>query len=125
MVTPIGFYFPLGSSAYTHFSVTSSGDLVFGDTPIDRNTNYMMYPLHGSGLTHITPKINILGLYGYASDSSYVKKTLVGTAPNRELIVEFFLNIIQTNSRTFHWQVHLHENGNIEIVFPSQSKQHL
>lgn len=125
MVTPIGFYFPLGNSAYTNFSVTSSGDIVFGDTPLDMESDYSELPLVDEYRGLQAPKINILGKGGYASDSSYIKKTIIGTAPERELIVEFKLNCTQSNTRTVQWQIHLHENGNIEIVFPSQIQHHI
>ena len=117
-VQSIGFSFPFGNSTYTQFSVNSDGNLRLGSTVT--TTSAYSTPFSSSYANSNNPKINAFGCDGYLSTGHYVKKLLVGDSM---LCVEFCMGTYtsSTRSQLYKWQIHLHTNGKVEIVFPSSS----
>ena len=114
----IGFPFMFGEDSYTQFSVNTDGNLRLGST-VTGTTNYSN-PFNATNANANNPKINFMGCDGYQTDSCYVYKELVGTAPNRILVVEFAMSTYNTTSRPslLRWQVQLFEgSNNIQIVY--------
>ena len=117
-VQNIGFTFNFAGTNYTQFSVNSDGNLRFGSTVT--GTNYYTTPFSSTNAGYNNPKINFMGCDGYQTDSCYVYKEVVGTAPNRVLVVEFAMSTYNTASRPslLRWQVQLFEgSNNIQIVY--------
>ena len=119
----IGFSFPFANSTYSQFSVTHDGNLRLGPNLAISSSGNQGSPFFPSRAGTNNPKINFMGCAGYSSDSVFVHKQLFGSAPNRILVVEFALQTYVTSSRPslLRWQVQLHENGDIQIVYPSQA----
>lgn len=117
----IGFTFPFADTSYTTFSATLAGDLRLGAVALTSGSTQGS-PFHRLRANLNKPKINFFGCTGYASDSAYVRRQVFGSAPDRVLVVEFALQTYNTSSRAalFRYQVQLHENGDIQIVYPSQ-----
>ena len=116
----IGFPFIFGEDSYTQFSVNTDGNLRLGPT-VTGTTNYST-PFNATNANANNPKINFMGCDGYQTDSCYVYKEIVGTAPNRVLVVEFAMSTYNTTSRPslLRWQVQLFEgSNNIQIVYAS------
>ena len=120
-VQTIGFSFPFGASSYTQYSVNTDGNLRLGSTAtgtLDYTT-----PFNSTNANSNSPKINAFGCDGYGvSGSHYVKSLLsVNDDGDSMLVVEFctgtFTNATRNN--LYKWQIQLHTNGNIDIVFPS------
>ena len=118
----IGFDFPFADTVYSQFSVTLAGDLRLGGTRALTSGNTQGSPFHPTRAALNKPKINFFGCTGYVSDSAYVHRQVFGEYPDRVLVVDFALQTFNTSSRPslFRYQVHLHENGDIEVVYPSQ-----
>lgn len=119
----IGFSFPFADTSYSQFSVTHDGNLRLGPLLALSSSGNQGSPFFASRASTNNPKINFMGCSGYFSDSAFIHKQLFGTAPNRVLVVEFALQTYTTSSRQslLRWQVQLHENGDIEIVYPSRT----
>lgn len=119
----IGFAFPFADTSYTQFSVTLAGNLRLGGELALTTGNNQGSPFHPTRAGSNNPKINFFGCSGYANENTYVRKQTFGTAPNRMLVVEFALKTYATTSRPalYVYQVHLFENGDIEVVYPSQA----
>lgn len=117
----IGFTFPFADTSYSTFSATLAGDLRLGAVALTSGSTQGS-PFHRLRANLNKPKINFFGCTGYASDSAYVRRQVFGSAPDRVLVVEFALQTYNTSSRAalFRYQVQLHENGDIQIVYPSQ-----
>ena len=118
-VQTIGFTFPFGEGDYSQFSVNSDGNLRLGST-VTGTGNYST-PFSSSTANTNNPKINAFGCDGYlVSGTHYVKKKLFGDSL---LVVEFCMGTYTSSTRnfTYKWQIHLHSNGNVEIVFPASS----
>ena len=114
----IGFPFMFGEDSYTQFSVNTDGNLRLGST-VTGTANYST-PFSSTNANINNPKINFMGCDGYQTDSCYVYKEVVGTAPNRVLVVEFAMSTYNTASRPslLRWQVQLFEgSNNIQIVY--------
>ena len=116
----IGFVFRFGAEAYQSFSVNTDGNLRLGETVTltGNNTN----PFNSTNSNVNNPKINAFGLDGmFANAGNYVRSELVGTAPNRVRVVEFCGSTYVSSSRSalIRWQIHLSENGDIQMVFDS------
>lgn len=122
IVLPIGFSFPFAADDYTQFSVTGDGNLRLGPVQAISSSGNQGSPFFPSRAGTNNPKINFFGCAGYVSDSAYVYKQLFGTSPNRVLVVEFALQTYTSSSRPslMRYQVQLHENGDIQIVYPSR-----
>ena len=116
-VQSIGFVFPFGNDVFTQFSVNTDGNLKLGGSPTG-TSNYST-PFSSSNANVNSPKINAFGCDGYGvANSHYVKKMMVGDSM---LVVEFCTGTFNstTQSQLYKWQVHLHTNGNVEIVYPA------
>lgn len=119
----IGFSFPFADTSYTQFSVTHDGNLRLGSVLAISSSGNQGSPFVASRAGTNNPKINFMGCSGYSSDSVFVHKQLFGSAPERVLVVEFALQTYVTASRPslLRWQVQMHENGDIQIAYPSQA----
>ena len=120
-VQNIGFTFPFASSQYTQFSVTHDGTLRLGSVVATSNTSNYSQFFHPSRCNTNNPKLNFFGCRGYSSDSVHIYKQVFGTAPDRILVVDFALSTYNSSSRRSieRYQVHLHENGDIEVIYNS------
>ena len=119
-VTDIGFTFNFAGTDYTQFSVNSDGNLRLGGTVT--GTSYYTTPFSSTNANNNNPKINMMGCDGYITDSGYVYKEVIGTAPDRVCVIEFATSTYATASRNslLRWQVQLYETSNeIQIAFPS------
>lgn len=119
----IGFSFPFADTSYTQFSVTHDGNLRLGSELALSSSGNQGSPFVASRAGTNNPKINFMGCAGYSSDTVFVHKQVFGMAPERVLVVEFALQTYVTSSRQslLRWQVQMHENGDIQIVYPSQA----
>ena len=117
----IGFNFPFADTNYSQFSVTHDGNLRLGNVLAVSSSGNQGSPFVASRAGTNNPKINFMGCAGYSSDSIYVHKQLFGSSPDRVMVVEFALQTYISSSRPslLRWQVQLHENGDIQIVYPS------
>lgn len=119
-VQDIGFTFNFAGTDYTQFSVNSDGNLRLGSTVT--GTNYYTTPFNASNANQNNPKINMMGCDGFITDSGFVYKEVIGTAPDRVCVIEFATSTFTSASRNslLRWQVQLFETSNeIQIVFPS------
>ena len=120
----IGFTFPFANGTYTQFSVTHDGNLRLGPVLALSSSGNQGSPFVASRAGSNNPKINFFGCSGYTSDTNYIHKQLFGTAPDRVLVVDFCLATYGGGANTrpsdLRYQVHLHENGDIEVVYPSR-----
>ncbi len=119
----IGFSFPFASSDYTKFSVNTDGNLRLGST-LTGTGNYSS-PFSVSNSVINNPKINFLGCDGYMLDTGahrgcVLKQNFVD-AGDSMLVVEFATSTFNSTSRQslLRWQVQLHNNGNILVVYHS------
>ena len=115
-VTPIGFTYYLMGVPYTQFSATSNGIIQLGATAVSGST-YV-----ASGGTVASPKISAFGGDLQTGSSGKVHSKVVGTAPNRCLVVEFlnmnlyYVSGVFGNDATY--QVRLYEaTGVMEFVY--------
>jgi hypothetical protein len=118
-VQNIGFSFPFGDGVYTQYSVNTDGNLRLGGTVT--GTSSYSTPFSSSNANANSPKINAFGCDGYGvANSHYVKAQSVGDSM---LVVEFCMGTYNSTTRNnlYKWQVQLHTNGNIAIVFPDAS----
>lgn len=122
-VEEIGFTFPFADTSFSQFSVTLAGVLRLGGSRALTSSGYQGSPFHPTNVSKNCPKIVFFGCTGYASDSAYVHHQVFGDAPSRVLVVEFAMQTYNTASRhsLFRYQVQLFENGDIQIVYPSQT----
>ena len=122
-VRNIGFSFPFGEENYTKYSVNTDGNLRLGPT-VTGTTNYTT-PFSSSLAITNNPKINAFGCDGYGVSGSHYVKELKTVDDNGDtlLVVEFCMGTYNTTTRDnlYKWQIHLYQNGNVEIVFPSAS----
>ena len=119
-VQNIGFTFNFAGTNYTQFSVNSDGNLRFGSTVT--GTNYYTTPFSSTNAGYNNPKINFMGCDGYLTDLGHITYKVVGTAPDRILVVEFATSTYNSTSRDaiLSWQVQLFEGSNdIQIVYAS------
>ena len=115
-VTNIGFNYYFMGNLFSQFSVNADGVLGLGTTAISGTT------VSGGSVT--TPKISALCADLYVSASGKVHYKLVGTAPNRCLVVEWTGMAVTYNTTALNgnstWQVRLYEgSGLLEYVYGS------
>jgi hypothetical protein len=111
-VTNIGFNFVLMGNNYTQFSASSNGTMALGGTAIGT----AIYTAAGGTTT--TPLIASWGSDGVTTTNG-VRSKLVGTAPNRCLVVEFNMSLYWLGSApASQMQVRLYEtSGVIQLVY--------
>lgn len=117
-VTSIGFNFIFMGNIYTQFSASSNGIIQLGSSAVS-SSNYV-----ASGGTVSSPKISAFGADLGTGTTGSVKSKLVGTAPNRCLVIEFKnMTLLWTSSYTNDgtYQARFYENGVIEFVYGSMS----
>ena len=112
----IGFNFPFAEDVYTQYSVNADGNLKLGGT-VTGTSNYSS-PFSSTNANSNNPKINVFGCDGYAESTHYVKALTRG---DTLLVVEICVGTFTSTTRSnlYKWQVQLHVNGNIDIVYPS------
>ncbi|MBR3412181.1 MAG: fibronectin type III domain-containing protein [Bacteroidales bacterium] len=131
-VRSIGFRFPFGSATYSQFSVNTDGNLRLGSTAT--GTGSYTTPFSSANANVNNPKINFFGANGYGTVGSHYVKALQTLDANNDsmLVVEFCTGtyLTATRSNLYKWQVQLHHNGDIEVVYgpapaapPSASRQ--
>jgi hypothetical protein len=119
-VTNIGFDFWLNGTRFTQFSASSNGLMALGSTAV--STGYVM-----SVGTAANPHLSAFNADLRAGlTTGKVHYKVVGTAPNRTLVVEFFeMQVFYTATSTIGtstWQVRLYENPNVvEYVYGTMS----
>jgi trimeric autotransporter adhesin len=109
----IGFTFNFNGTNYTQFSVSPDGWILLGGaTAVNQFTNT------------VTSATNIPKIYPYWDDlatgtNGNVSYLLTGTAPNRILVVEWFVTIPRntTGAANSTFQAWLYENGRIEFRY--------
>ena len=117
-VTNIGFNFTLMGNVYSQFSASADGYVGLGGTAVSGTTN--------GGASTTTPKISALGGDLYVGASGKIHYKLIGTTPNRCLVIEFNTMAItysttaaQANST---YQVRLYESNVLEFVYGAMSR---
>ena len=115
-VTNIGFNFVLMGNTYTQFSASSNGTMALGATAIGTAV------YSASGGTVVTPLIAPWGSDGVTAGNGVISK-VVGTAPNRCLVVEFNMSLYWLGSApASQMQVRLYETTSvIQIVYGSMA----
>lgn len=116
-IQQIGFSFPFAEETFTQFSVNSDGNLRFGSTVT--GTGSYTTPFSSTNANTNSPKINAFGCDGYTTTGHYIYSELVGAAPNRIRVVEYCIGTYTSSTRNnlYKFQVHLHENGDINIIY--------
>ncbi|RKS25670.1 putative secreted protein (Por secretion system target) [Flavobacterium endophyticum] len=119
-VTNIGFDFHFMGTRFTQFSVQEDGILQLGATAAPTNT----YTISGGSAT--SPRLSALNAdFRTGSTTGKIHYKVVGTAPNRVLVVEFFnMQLFYTSAAmagTSTWQMRLYEKGNIEYAYGTVS----
>lgn len=111
----IGFNFFFGNSYYNKFSVTENGSLGLGNIAIGSVGNSGTFGYYTTSIPKISPfaRDNATGTTGY------VKYKLVGQAPNRVLVVEYYITIPITIS----FQIQLFEGSNDVIMVYGNTNQ--
>lgn len=116
-VTNIGFDYYFMGTRFTQFSVQEDGILQLGATAVGTN----VYTLTGGTL--VAPRLSAFNAdMRTGTTTGKIHYKLVGTAPNRALIVEFtdmqlFYTASPGTAGTSTWQMRLYENGNLEYVY--------
>lgn len=119
-VYPIGFKFGFNNTVYSNFSMSPDGWILLGTaTPSSQFSNAVVS-------TTNTPKI-----YPYWDDlatgtTGNVRFETQGTAPNRVLVVEWFVTVPRntTGAANSNFQVVLHEGSNqIEFLYGAMGPQ--
>jgi hypothetical protein len=115
-VTNIGFNFTFMSTIYSQFSASSNGVMQLGSTAVSTTTTT------SSGGTTAAPKFSALGsdaITASLADGGGVTSKVVGTAPNRCLIVQWVSYSYWSNTASpATFQVRLYEtSGVVEYVY--------
>ncbi|HEU4497070.1 MAG TPA: G8 domain-containing protein, partial [Flavobacterium sp.] len=118
-VTNIGFTYTLMGNSYTQFSASANGVMQLGATAVAGAT----YVASGGSIA--SPRISAFGGDSQTGSNGKVHWKLVGSAPNRCLVVEFLnMNLYYVsgsygNDATY--QGSLYENGSLEFVYGTMS----
>jgi hypothetical protein len=113
-VTNIGFNFQLMGNIYSQFSASADGLVGLGSVAVSGTTI--------SGGSSTTPKISAMAGDLYVGAAGKVHYKLVGTAPNRCLVVEFNnMAVFYSSTASYainNYQVRLYEtSGVVELVY--------
>lgn len=119
-ITNIGFDFHLMGSRFTQFSVQEDGIVQLGGTVVSTNA----YTISGGSAT--SPRLSALNAdFRTGATTGKIHYKVVGTAPNRVLVVEFLnMQLFYTSAAmtgTSTWQIRLYEKGNIEYAYGTVS----
>ncbi len=117
------FSFTFNQEAYTGLIIYSNGYISFGDYHSIKNK-----PISQADNANLKGVISAFGAdlngkYNIAGKTAQIAYTTIGTAPNRTFVVEwsnfrfYSTSTLITNSYTFNFQIHLHENGTIDVVY--------
>lgn len=113
-VNNFGFNYYFMGNLYTQFSANADGILGLGASAVSGTSV--------SGGSATTPKISALGADLYVSASGKVHYKIIGTAPNRCLVVEWTGMAVTYNTTAANgnsqWQVRLYESsGVVEYIY--------
>jgi hypothetical protein len=123
---PIGFDFVINGNTFDRFGINNNGWISFGKsalTPsVDMNTTSAYTPL--SSTTTITPpelrtRVSALGRDLQAQTGAELRYELIGTAPNRTLVIQWkgYRKYLATGDN-YNFQIRLNETSNtVEIVY--------
>ncbi len=117
-VTNIGFSFEFMGSTFTQFSASSNGAIRLGGSTISSTTIGTSFPLNNQSI--IAPYLQDIETHS----NGKVHYKLVGSSPNRCLVVEFLNMRINFNSTSSNatFQARLYEGTNIiEFVYGAMS----
>jgi hypothetical protein len=120
-ITNIGFTFIFMGNVFTQFSVQEDGILQLGSTLVPTNT----YTINGGSLT--SPRLSAFNAdFRTGTTTGKIHYKLIGTAPNRTLIVEFKdMQLFYTfpgTAGTSTWQMRLYEtSGILEYIYGAMS----
>ncbi|MEI2748120.1 MAG: proprotein convertase P-domain-containing protein [Ferruginibacter sp.] len=117
-VTNIGFSFNFMGTAFTQFTASSNGALRMGGSAISTTTIGTSFPVNNQSI--IAPYLGDLETHS----NGKVHYKLIGSSPNRTLVVEFLNMRINFNSTSSDatFQVRLYETTNvIEFVYGNMS----
>jgi hypothetical protein len=117
-VTNIGFSFNFMGAAFTQFTASSNGALRLGGSAISTTTIGTSFPVNNQSI--IAPYLGDLETHS----NGKVHYKLIGSSPNRTLVVEFLNMRINFNSSSSDgtFQVRLYETTNvIEFVYGNMS----
>ncbi|RYE10633.1 MAG: hypothetical protein EOP51_33065, partial [Sphingobacteriales bacterium] len=117
-VTNIGFNFCYMGSVYTQFTVSANGVMQLGSSAVSGST-YV-----ASGGTATAPKFGAItsdAITASAADGGGVTSKLIGTAPNRCLVIQWVSYLYWLNSAApATFQIRLYEtSGVVEYVYGS------
>ncbi len=113
-LTNIGFTFALMGNTYTQFSASANGIMQLGSVVVSGST-YV-----ASGGTTTSPKFSACGADAATSSTGSITSKLIGTAPNRCLVVQWTDMALYYGNTTADgtFQVRLYEtSGKIEFVY--------
>ncbi|HNP54277.1 MAG TPA: hypothetical protein PKK69_06655, partial [Ferruginibacter sp.] len=117
-VTNIGFNFTFMGTAYTQFSVSSNGGIRLGGSAISSTTIGTDFPVSNQAI--LAPYLQDIETHS----SGKIHYKLIGTSPNRTLVIEFLSMRINfnSNSNDATFQARLYETTNIiEYVYGAMS----
>lgn len=117
------FPFTFNQQAYTGLSIYSNGYITFGDYSAIKSK-----PISQADHADLKGVISAFGAdlngkYNMAGKTAQIAYTTTGTAPNRTFIIEwsnfrfYTASTLTTNSFNVSFQIHLHENGTIAMVY--------
>jgi hypothetical protein len=124
-VLPIGFQFCFMGTTYTDFVVSSNGFISFNTLCANQYSTYVTQAVPSATVPSANNSIMVCWQDIDPSVAGDIRYRLMGTAPNRRLIV-IFENIAMfssvCNSQTFNGQIKLYETTNIaEILIGNKS----
>jgi hypothetical protein len=116
-VTTLPFDFWLMGNKYTQFSVSSNGLMQLGSTVVGGGT----YVASGGSIA--IPRIAAFAAEGGTGATGKIHYKVVGTAPNRCLVIEFIMNLYYTTNLPTDgtYQIRLYETGGIEFTYGAMS----
>ena len=116
---PIGFSFEFYENSYTEFYATSNGLVTFGSGTTDYSNDYIPYT--GSPNNMIAAYWDDLGVSYAGYNYGHVYYWTVGTAPERQLVVQWDEVSRRTSYDLMTFEVILNETGEIWVQYETLS----
>ncbi|MDB5034819.1 MAG: hypothetical protein JWQ98_2060 [Chlorobi bacterium] len=118
---PIGFTFRFDTTDYTSLWLNTNGLVGFGATPSNSGANDFQGSLPASSYPIITAywdSLHFSGGQGVQCGNQFVSYSLLGTAPNRALVLRWNdLELYNRGLNLSKWEVRLYETSNIIEFF--------
>ncbi|TAG05737.1 MAG: hypothetical protein EAZ44_02940, partial [Cytophagia bacterium] len=116
------FPFTFNGVAYTGCNVNSNGYITFGATAPSSFTSTSISSTEGYAGAIAAWSRDINGMFSLGGRTSDISWTTVGTAPNREIVIQYkdfrpTYSISTTNVFATNFQIRLNENNNVSIVY--------